>query len=353
VNLEILAPMAREPTLEEKVAFLSSAAAYPGGVHTVGSRETHMSWVFLAGDRVYKLKKPVRFPYLDFSTLARREAACRAELELNRRLAPGIYLDVVPLSINPNGLAVDQPGAPIDWLVVMRRLDDERMLDHVILGGCLEARQLERIATTLTQFYQRARPAFITASAHLAGWAKSLAYNRRVLLDPRSSRPAGLVRRIDRVQREFLDRHATVFADLVRARRIVEAHGDLRPEHIWLGGTVKIIDCLEFNPRLRMLDPFEEVAYLALECERLGARWAGEYLKRRIEATLRDGRSEPLFAFYRCHRATLRARLAIAHLLEPNPRTPEKWPNLARAYLDLAKADAIRIEHSLRRPEDR
>jgi aminoglycoside phosphotransferase family enzyme len=161
------------------------------------------------------------------------------------------------------------------------------------------------------------------------------------------------VRRIDHAQREFLDCHAGMFADLIRKRRIVEAHGDLRPEHIWVEKTVKIIDCLEFNPRLRMLDPFDEVAYLALECERLGAKWAGEYLKRRIEASLRDGRSETLFAFYRCHRAMLRARLAIAHLLEPNPRTPEKWPQLARTYLDLAKADAVRIEHSLRTPANR
>ena len=94
---------AGEPTLAEKVAFLSQPAAYPRPVSEVIRRETHMSWVFLAGDKVYKLKKPVRFPYLDFSTLGRREAACRAELDLNRRLAPDVYLDVVPLVAAPRG----------------------------------------------------------------------------------------------------------------------------------------------------------------------------------------------------------------------------------------------------------
>ena len=115
----------------------------------------------------------------------------------------------------------------------------------------------------------------------------------------------------------------------LRHRRIVSGHGDLRPEHIWLGDTVRIIDCLEFNPRLRVVDPFDEVAYLSLECERLGAAWVGAFIERRMKRMLRDGPAEELFTFYRCHRATLRARLAIAHLLEEHPRTPEKWPRLA------------------------
>ena len=118
----------------------------------------------------------------------------------------------------------------------------------------------------------------------------------------------------------------------MREAAFVDGHGDLRPEHIWLGDPVRIIDCLEFNAQLRACDPFDEIAFLSLECERLGAAWAGEHIRRRMRA-LRDGPPEELFFFYRCHRATLRARLAIAHLLEPDPRTPEKWPRLARPYL--------------------
>jgi aminoglycoside phosphotransferase family enzyme len=127
----------------------------------------------------------------------------------------------------------------------------------------------------------------------------------------------------------------------------------LRPEHIWLEDPVKILDCLEFNPRLRAVDPFDEIAFLSLECERLGAAWAGEHIRRRITPGLRDGSCEQLFLFYRCHRAMLRARLAIAHLLEPAPRTPEKWPRLARGYLQIAAADAIRLERSFKAPKGR
>jgi aminoglycoside phosphotransferase family enzyme len=102
-----------------------------------------------------------------------------------------------------------------------------------------------------------------------------------------------------------------------------------------------------------MVDPFDEIAFLCVECERLGAAWASEYLRRRLVRALHDGHSTELFVFYRCYRAMLRARLAIAHLFEPNPRTPEKWPALARAYLQIAAADAVRLERILRTRRDR
>ncbi|HMK71664.1 MAG TPA: hypothetical protein VK442_11890 [Xanthobacteraceae bacterium] len=329
-------------------AFLMRGDAYRPPLAQIACRETHMSRVFLAGSRVYKLKKPVRFPYLDFSTLTRREAACRAELRLNRRLAPDVYRDVVALVRSQHGLSIGGAGEVVDWLVVMNRLDESRMLDRAILEGRLHRWQLDRLASVLVQFYRRASPVFISPAEHVAELWRSLAYNRRVLLDPRFQLPAGLVRCIDAMQRRFLAARAPLLTSRVRTRRIVDGHGDLRPEHIFLGDPVRVIDCLEFNARLRMVDPFDEIAYLCIECERLGAAWAGEYLRRRIMHALHDGDSEELFVFYRCYRATLRARLAIAHLLELDPRTPERWAPLARAYLRIAAADAVRLARSLR-----
>jgi aminoglycoside phosphotransferase family enzyme len=116
---------------------------------------------------------------------------------------------------------------------------------------------------------------------------------------------------------------------------------------------VRIIDCLEFNARLRAVDPLDEVAFLTLECERLGAAWAGQYIRKGIERGLREGSSRELFLFYRSYRATLRARLAIAHLYESQPRTPEKWPRLARTYLNIAARDAAQLEGLIRRRRDR
>ena len=312
-----------------------------------------MSQVFLAGDRVYKLKKPVSFPYLNFSTLVRREKACRAEVKLNRRLASDVYRGVTPLVLSEQGFGIGGRGEIVDWLVVMKRLDDSQMLDNVIRERRLHRWQLDRLVEILLQFYRHAKPVFIAPAVHVAELLRGLAYNRRVLLDLRLGIPPGSVRRVDAIQRRFVSERAGLLAERVRRRWIIDGHGDLRPEHIYLGDPVRIIDCLEFNARLRMVDPFDEIAFLCLECERLGAAWAGEYLRRRIAHLLYDGHCDELFIFYRCYRAMLRARLSIAHLLEANPRTPDKWAPLARSYLRLAAADAVRLENALRKPKGR
>jgi aminoglycoside phosphotransferase family enzyme len=337
-----------QPTLAAKVVFLSRRSAYPHPVSEVVLRETHMSCVFLAGDRVYKLKKPVRFPYLDFSTLERREAACRAEVSLNRRLAPGVYIGVAPLVVSAGGLSIGGAGAVTDWLVVMHRLDDRWALEQVLRERRLDKPQLDRLVARLVRFYRRARPVFTSPGAHLAQWSENLAANRRVLLDPRFGLPSAFIRRIDRLQRRFLAEGRAVLAGRVGRRRIVDGHGDLRPEHIWLNHEVRIIDCLEFNPGLRAVDPFDEIAYLDLECERLGAAWAGHYIRKGVERGLGDDLPAGLYRFYRSYRAALRARLAIAHLAEAMPRTPEKWPGLARTYLDIAARDAASLEATFR-----
>lgn len=345
-----LAVQGDKPPLAAKVEFLSRANTYGLGTGAISRVETHMSWVFLAGNRVYKLKKPVRFPYLDFSTLARREAACRAELRFNRRLAPDVYLDVVSLTENGCGLAIGGKGIPVDWLVMMKRLDERSMLDRMIEEGRLGFIQLDRLSETLGRFYRSATPILLSPAAYLASWRQSLVDNQRVLLDARFRLPVGLVRWIVITQSRFLQQRGCCITERLRHRHIVDGHGDLRPEHISLDDKVRIIDCLEFNDRLRMVDPFDEIAFLSLECERLGAAWAGIYLQDRMKRLLRDGPADELLTFYYCHRATLRARLTIAHLLEKEPRTPEKWPHLARSYLKLAEKSARRLEVFLRGP---
>jgi aminoglycoside phosphotransferase family enzyme len=246
-------------------------------------------------------------------------------------------------------LSIGGDGMTVDWLVVMRRLDESQTLENTILEQRVEPRQLNRLAASLVRFYRQATPVFLPAAVLLRDWQQNRIFNRRVLLDPRCGLPCGLVTQIDNVQRRFLSSHSKLLAKRLQNRRIVDGHGDMRPEHIWLDDPVKVIDCLEFNPRLRAVDPFDEIAFLSIECERFGAGWVGEYIRRRVARGLRDDLPQSLFLFYRCQRATLRARLAIAHMLEPSPRTPEKWPGLARAYLQVAAADARRIERRLRK----
>jgi aminoglycoside phosphotransferase family enzyme len=334
-------------TLGDKVRFLSQSASYPGAPAPVAARETHMSWVFMTGDRVYKLKKPVRFAYLDFSTLERRASACRAEFLLNRRLAPDVYLAVVPLTLSPSGFAISGAGAVVDWLVVMRRLEEDATLESALRGGWLKPAQVDRIAARLGVFYAHAPRIQLDPGHYLVGWHKALVDNCRVLFDARLGLPQGRVARIAQVQRRFSEKCAALLQARIHARRYVDAHGDLRPEHIWLRDGVTIIDCLEFDRNLRALDPLDEIAFLHLECERLGGLWAAEWIRRHLARALDDDASSGLFLFYRSHRAMLRARLSIAHLFDANPRTPEKWPRQARTYLELAAADAAQLERLL------
>jgi aminoglycoside phosphotransferase family enzyme len=328
------------PDLAEKVAWLTAALSSQSGGSTVELRETHMSWVFLAGDRAYKLKKPVRFPYLDFSTVERRHVACRAELELNRRLARDVYLEILPITVRNGSLSLAGEGVVVDWLVVMRRLEQGATLEEAIVHDRVEIRQLDALVDALSQFYRHAKPANKSPSRELADWQQSLADDRRILLEPALGVPANRVRYIDFILRSYIRSNGDQLIERVHKHRIVDGHGDLRPEHIWLNHGIRIIDCLEFNARLRSVDPFDELAFLAVECDRLGASWVGQYVLTHIRRRLADDVPASLFIFYRCHRAMLRARLAIAHLLEPNPRLPEKWPRRTRAYLDIAATDA-------------
>jgi aminoglycoside phosphotransferase family enzyme len=306
-----------------------------------------MSWVFMAGDRVYKLKKPVRFSYLDFSTLERRAAACWAEIFLNRRLAPDVYLGVAPLSATSTGYEIASNGPVIDWLVVMRRLDESQTLEAAVRSQAVSAAQVHRLANILGRFYSHASRVLIAPENYVLSLQKAALANRRVLLKTTFDLPQGTVERIANLQQRFLRQRVEVLSERVHWRLVLDGHGDLRPEHIWLTAPFPIIDCLEFDARLRASDALDELAFLHLECERLGARWVGETLRDRLSILLDDNPATGLFLFYRIGRAMLRARLSIAHLADPHPRTSEKWPRLARTYLALASKDAARLERLL------
>lgn len=333
--------------LADKVNFLSRADAYVPAPEAVVTRETHMSWVFMAGDLVYKLKKPVRFPYLDFSTIERRAAACRAEYDLNRRLAKDIYLGVAPLTATTGGYAIGGSGPIVDWLVVMRRLGEHQTLNAALAARHVSQAQVQRLADILIRFYTHAARVPISSDDYLLSLHKAILADQRVLFRPIFDLARGTIGRIVNVQRRFLLQRRELLAERVHHRLIRDGHGDLRPEHIWLNAPYPIIDCLEFDARLRASDALDELAFLHLECERLGGRWVGAALRRRLALLLRDDPANGLFLFYRIGRAMLRARLSIAHLADGHPRTPEKWPRLTRTYLALARADATRLERLL------
>jgi aminoglycoside phosphotransferase family enzyme len=324
--------------ISQKVQFLSQAVSYPEGPVQVEVSETHMSWVFLTDSYAYKLKKPVRRSFLDFSTLAARYQDCQAELRLNRRLAPTVYLDVAPLTVDSAGnLQLNGTGETVDWLVKMRRLPASGMLDVAIQQGTVGEREVDQVAQRLTRFYQSLPPVEISAVGYRQRLVADLSAILEELAKPEYALPVETVEHIlpqlladVREQPELFDRR-------VRERRIIEGHGDLRPQHICLRPEIAIIDCLEFNRSLRILDPVDELAFLALECERLDAAWIGERILQHYCGTAQDHPPQRLIRFYKTYRACLCTKLALWHLREPGEQGVQQWVTRAATYLQLAE----------------
>ena len=303
-----------------------------------------MSWVFLTDHYAYKLKKPVRFPFLDFSTMERRKHFCEEEVRLNRRLAPDVYIGTVPMTFGlDQALALGGDGPAIDWLVKMRRLSAERMLDYAIRHDTLLAEDIDRLAARLAAFYRTAKSLRITASDYRRRFESDIAENQHELRAYANGVPSPQVDRIHVAQLAFMTKEAELFERRVSDGRIIEAHGDLRPEHIALGADPQIIDCLEFNPEFRTLDPADELSFFMIECEMLGAPAVGATVFNRYRAATGDQPPPMLLDFYKAFRASLRAKITIWHLGETPVRDPARWPPLARRYLDVAEMYASRL----------
>jgi aminoglycoside phosphotransferase family enzyme len=324
---------------DEKVALLRQPEAYPARPARVDVIETHMSWVFLAGELVYKLKKPVRYAFLDFSTIEARRENCEREVELNQRLAADVYYGVVPLTLGSGArLELGGEGPVVDWLVKMRRLPAHRMLDAAIRANSVSPEDIRRLTLLLTGFYRGSVPIVLEAAEYRERFEKNIHDNRAELGKPHYGLSIPQVEQLAAAQERFIRGHGNLLEQRARERKIVEGHGDLRPEHICLTAEPKIIDCLEFNRGFRLLDPVDELAYLSMECERLGAAAIGHEILRQYLQAAGDSLPDELIRFYKTFRAFLRAKIAIWHIADHDVRDTEKWRRRARDYLGLAES---------------
>lgn len=323
--------------ISTKVAFLGRPSVYADHPARVEIIQTHMSWVFLTDRFVYKLKKPVKLDFLDFSTLEQRHLNCLEELRLNRRLARDIYLDVVPLTVGDSGqLELGGEGEPVDWLVKMRRLPRECMLDNAIARRQVDESQVRRVARVLADFYRQAKVVSLTTDEYIRQFEQDIQANDKALSEPGYSLPGKQISMISKALQRYLSRERGIFDARIKAQRIVEAHGDLRPEHICLADPPVFIDCLEFNRRFRCLDTADELAFLAMECEHAGAPLIGPVLFETYRQYSGDDPPHLLVCFYKAYRAQMRAKLSIRHLGSCDYGDTDKWVQRTKAYLQLA-----------------
>jgi aminoglycoside phosphotransferase family enzyme/predicted kinase len=297
----------------ELVAALSDPRFYPHRPERVELVETHISWVFLADELAYKVKKPLRLPFLDYGTLERRHHMCREEVRLNRRLAPDYYLGVGALVRTDGGYALadeDDPGA-VEYVVEMRTIRQRRTLDRVVAEGGPSAPEVEAIGERLARFHgEVAVPDDPAASVThlLAALSENLETLRErggaAIADSRLRAAEHFTASYLEGGRELLERRAG--RGLVR-----DGHGDLRTEHVIVEGEIQAFDCVEFDPELREIDVAADLAFLIMDLERLGATEAAAQLPVAYREAGGDPGEPRLLAFLASYRAWVRAKVAL------------------------------------------
>lgn len=248
-----LPPVDAPPPSERVRQALARPETYPHRPASVEIRETHISWVFLAGELAYKLKKPLVLDFLDYGTPARRREMCREEMRLNRRLAPEVYLGVRGVALTSDGAELTDEGDPraADFVVEMRRYDESRTLATLLDRGELDARHLVEVGRTLARFHAAARRVG-PGSAPVLAVERQFERNLHELLGDVEQR--GEIERVQALERfahAFVTGHATTLQMRAAGGLLREGHGDLRAEHVLMDGRVEIVDCVEFDPELR------------------------------------------------------------------------------------------------------
>jgi aminoglycoside phosphotransferase family enzyme/predicted kinase len=332
----------------EIVRLMSEPSTYPDRPGSIQVMETHISWVFLTDRYAYKLKKPVRFDFVDFSQSELRHHACQDELRLNRRLAGDVYISVLPITIGHRGsLSLAGDGQPVDWVVKMRRLPADKSLNEVLLDGRLTPDDEHAVARHLADFYARLPPKRISPHDYRHQLRRHIRANGEALVTLLPSSEQLRTHRTLDSQLRYLAVHADLFDKRVAEGRIVEGHGDLRPEHIYLERPPVVIDCIEFSADLRTIDVADDLGFLAMECNRIGHPGTGRLVLDTYENICGDQIPQALLAFHQSYRACVRAKVVGLQARQRIDQEQRALTRLVHQYVDWAEHFALELGRPL------
>lgn len=326
--------------LPSAVRAMLDPSIYPHVVASVSLLQTQISFIFLTGTYVYKIKKPVDLGYLDYTTLAKREYFCHQELKLNSRLSSSVYLEVVPIVRQNNHISLGGTGEVVEHAVKMRQLPSDRMMDVLLSRNHVSQEMVERLAMKLAGFHQRAQTnaeiaSYGSLNAILANteenFDQTLAYVG-VSLSPEQ------YRNIRAYTDSFAGQNHELFEERKKAGKTRDCHGDLHSAHVCFVEDICIFDCIEFNDRFRYCDVASEIAFLAMDLDYhhhplLSSQFVDAYV-----SAAQDKDLPRLVNFYKCYRAYVRGKVGSFKLADPLVPQEEKTGVLAaaRRYFELA-----------------
>jgi len=307
---------------------------YPEPTTGVELSQTHISFVFLSDNYVYKIKKPVDFGFLDFTSIDKRRFYCRQEVELNRRLAPEIYLGLVPVRERDGHFFFGGEGEIADYAVKMKRLPDDSMMINLLKAGRVDEAMLSKIAERLALFHAIAKTdTMITVCGSVSVIRKNVEENfsqtEKYLGNTVSLADFD---RIKRYSEAFLEDNKELLMKRMTDGRIRDCHGDLHMDHLYIMEKVYIIDCIEFNDRFRYTDVAADIAFLAMDLDCYGKHELSDFFVRQYIEVSGDEEVMKLINFYKCYRACVRGKVDSFELDDPS--------------LDAAKKEEMRLAAS-------
>ena len=320
---------------------LKNPTALPDHTTQVAVVQTHISVVFVADSFVYKIKKPVNFGFLDFSTLEKREHYCHQEVELNRRLARDLYLDVLPVTrINGKYTLTGQDGDPVEYAVKMKRIPDDRLMKSLFMAGKITSEHLKKIADVLSKFHASARTGpeidqFASPEKFKINTDENFEQVRNHCGLTVSEKE---FRDIREYTNTFYKTHRDLFFKRIADGRIRDCHGDLHMEHVCLMEGLPIIDCIEFNERFRFSDTIADIAFLLMDLEYHGGVKDAEIIWNHYRNLSKEEDVDHLLKFYKIYRAFVRGKVNGFQVDDPAIGGEEKEQAVRRAqsYFSLA-----------------
>ena len=338
-----------ENQVQQLLNDLQSPSAYPEPTKEVRLVQTHISWVFVCDNFVYKLKKPVDFGFLDFTTIQKREVYCHKEVELNSRLAPDVYLGVYPVVYDGRVYRIlEEAGeeTPVEYAVKMKVLQDSALMKSRFNNGALGNDDIEKIAKTIAEFHSRAER---SREIDRFGELDTVKFNTdENFLQTEKYIGSSIIKEQFRALQdwtaEFYENNAEIFPARINAGHVRDCHGDLHMEHVCLTEPIIIFDCIEFNDRFRYSDTANDLAFLMMDLDYHGGAELAQVLYDAYVRFSSEAENEAEFRqvvnFYKVYRAYVRGKVNSFRLDDPNISSSDKEQaaGVAQNYFKLAES---------------